>query len=253
MCLVLKLTLAPLLIALASLAGRRWGPRIAGWIVGFPIVAGPTLLFFAVEQGTVFTSEAAYKTVVGLFPYCAFALSYAYYAQRYNRWWSLFLAWGMFFISALIFYQYFALGLWPTWALATLALSGTWFLLPKFQKGLEAPVHAPWDLLVRMLAAGALVYVLTELAHVLGPTWSGLLTPFPVAASVLTTAAHIHHGYQGAMRILGGIVVGLLGFALFVALLSCLIVPLGISAAFTLSLAFCAVAQVFILRFWPKG
>jgi hypothetical protein len=41
--LLLKLLLVPLLIYLVTLAGRRWGPAVAGWLSAFPIVAGPIL------------------------------------------------------------------------------------------------------------------------------------------------------------------------------------------------------------------
>jgi len=52
--LALKLTLVPLLIYLVTLAGRRWGPAVAGRLSAFPIVAGPTLLTLALEQGLPF-------------------------------------------------------------------------------------------------------------------------------------------------------------------------------------------------------
>jgi hypothetical protein len=37
--LALKLTLLPLLIYLVTLAGRRWGQAVAGWLSAFPILA----------------------------------------------------------------------------------------------------------------------------------------------------------------------------------------------------------------------
>ena len=39
--LILKLSLAPGLVGAATLAGRRWGGTVSGWLVGFPVVAGP--------------------------------------------------------------------------------------------------------------------------------------------------------------------------------------------------------------------
>ena len=39
--LLLKLCLVPALIYAVSLAGRRWGAGVAGWISALPIVAGP--------------------------------------------------------------------------------------------------------------------------------------------------------------------------------------------------------------------
>ena len=41
---LLKLLLVPLLLAAVTLAGRRWGQSVAGWLGSFPIVAGPILL-----------------------------------------------------------------------------------------------------------------------------------------------------------------------------------------------------------------
>ena len=61
--LLLKLFLVPLLIALVTLAGRRWGPGVAGWLSAFPVVAGPILFFIAVEQGADFAANAAVGTL----------------------------------------------------------------------------------------------------------------------------------------------------------------------------------------------
>ena len=44
---ILKLILVPALIAGVTLAGRRWGPAVAGWLSAFPVVAGPILLVMA--------------------------------------------------------------------------------------------------------------------------------------------------------------------------------------------------------------
>ena len=47
MTLLLKLVLVPGLIALVTVAGRRFGPRIGGWLNALPLVAGPVLFFLA--------------------------------------------------------------------------------------------------------------------------------------------------------------------------------------------------------------
>ncbi len=36
MSLPLRIFLAPALIGLASLVGRRWGPTVSGWLIGLP-------------------------------------------------------------------------------------------------------------------------------------------------------------------------------------------------------------------------
>ena len=54
--LALKLLLTPALIGAASLAGRRWGPAISGWLVGLPFTSCPVVFFVALNQGTAVTS-----------------------------------------------------------------------------------------------------------------------------------------------------------------------------------------------------
>ena len=39
------------LIRAASLAGRRWGESVSGWLPGLPLTSGPVCLFLALEQG----------------------------------------------------------------------------------------------------------------------------------------------------------------------------------------------------------
>ena len=64
--LALKLTLAPGLVAATTVAGRRWGPRVAGWLGGLPVVVGPILLALALERGDGFAAEAAEGSLIGL-------------------------------------------------------------------------------------------------------------------------------------------------------------------------------------------
>jgi hypothetical protein len=75
--LALKLVLAPFLIGGASLAARRWGPGVAGWLVGLPLTSGPVAFFVAVEQGTPFAIEVGLAVLAGGFALCAFAIVYA--------------------------------------------------------------------------------------------------------------------------------------------------------------------------------
>lgn len=51
MLLALKLFLAPVLIGLVSIAGRRWGPAVGGWLVSLPLTSAPVILFLAPNSG----------------------------------------------------------------------------------------------------------------------------------------------------------------------------------------------------------
>jgi hypothetical protein len=56
---VLKLIVTPVLIAAASLAGRRWGQAVSGWFVGLPLTSGPIALFVALDHGAGFAAATA--------------------------------------------------------------------------------------------------------------------------------------------------------------------------------------------------
>ena len=63
--LVLKLVLAPLIIGSASLAGRKWGPAVSGWIVGMPLTSGPVIFLVALSHDVGFAANAALGVISG--------------------------------------------------------------------------------------------------------------------------------------------------------------------------------------------
>jgi hypothetical protein len=85
--LLLKLLLVPGLVAAVTLAVRRWGPAVGGWLAGLPVVAGPVLVFYAIEQGPAFAAQAAHATLAGLIATVAFAVAYARCSVRL-RWYA---------------------------------------------------------------------------------------------------------------------------------------------------------------------
>lgn len=80
--LALKLTLTPILIAAATLAGRRWGPAIGGWLVALPLTSGPVAFFLVLDQGAPFAAAAAVGSLLGAAAEAAFALVYSRTASR---------------------------------------------------------------------------------------------------------------------------------------------------------------------------
>src|SRR2546425_11728735 len=83
--LLLKVVVTPALITAATLAGRRWGDRLSGWLVGPPLTSGPVVFFLAIEQGSGFATRAALAVLLGTISQAAFALGYARTAVRTGR------------------------------------------------------------------------------------------------------------------------------------------------------------------------
>jgi len=114
MLLLVKLVLVPGLVAAVTLAARRWGYRVGGLLTALPVVAGPALCFYAVEQGTRFAASAAQGTVLGLVAVSVFVFVYAW-TCTWSKWWlSLLLAWAAFAGATAVLYQV-SIGLILSW------------------------------------------------------------------------------------------------------------------------------------------
>src|SRR5687767_7305786 len=190
--LLLKLLLVPGLVALVTLAVRRWGPAVGGWLAGLPVVAGPVLVFYALEQGNVFAAAAAHSTLTGLIATVAFAVAYARGSTRLAWYVCMPVGWSVF---AVVIVSLYALqpGLVMSLVLLIAAtIAGRRVLGAPPRPGTVAyvgPVRPkadpPGDLPIRLVATAALVLTLTGLADRLGPTWSGLLNAFPVLTTIV--------------------------------------------------------------------
>jgi hypothetical protein len=234
--LVLKLVLVPGLVAGVTLGARRWGPRIGGWLTALPLVAGPTLLFLALEQGHAFAARAALSTLVGLIGVSAFGVAYGWTSLRHGWPLSLLASWAAFVVTTLLAQ---ALPWTPTTALlATLAAFALGARVLPAERGHPAPLAPPpWDLPLRMAGTLAVVLSVTSLADRLGPALSGAFTPFPVALAVLLVFAHAQDGAPLALRLLRSFFPAMWGFALFCLVVAVAMLPLGPGPAFLLALA----------------
>jgi hypothetical protein len=238
----LKLALVPLLIGAVTLAGRRWGPAMAGWLSGFPIVAGPILFFIAVEQGATFVARAAVGTLSAVLAILAFGVSYAWAATRFGWIVSLMAGFSAYLLAV---------------ACLSLASSSAWWVAP-FVIGalLIAPQLFPRpdparpiassrgnDIYLRMIAGAILVFLVTRFSSALGPQLSGVFAMFPVMASVLVAFSHRHSGAEFAVNLLRGMVLGFYSFATFCFVLALMLPAVDIGPAFAAALGCAALVQ----------
>jgi hypothetical protein len=232
---LLKLILIPTLIGLISLAGRLWGAGISGWLASLPIVAGPIVLFMALEQGVSFAAQAAHNTLVGLISLSAFCFVYSWLAQR-RRWLPSLLAGWLAFFSLTFIFSRLPLSLPFSFVGVILLLLAVlkWFPRPPVSR---PPALPRFELPLRMVAAAFLVTLLTALAGALGPRLSGLLAPFPIIATVLAIFTHHFQGGPAAVQLIRGLVSGFFTFAIFFLVLTLALEPYGLGPAFTLASA----------------
>ena len=246
----LKLLLVPILIWLVTLAGRRWGPGVAGWLSAFPIVAGPILFALTLEQGPGFAAQAAEGTLLAVVAILVFSVAYAWAAMYSGVAGSMalaLLAWGMA-VAAL---QSLSLPLGAAFVLVWCALLGAAWLFPSVARSAAAGAvtsgprrsDLPW----RMLAGAVLVFAVTTGAAQLGARLSGFFAMFPVMSTVLVGFAHASLGRGNAIALLRGMVTGYFGFSVFCAVLAVQLRDGAVAPAFALALG-CALAVHLVAR-----
>ena len=232
--LAFKLLLTPALLGLVSLAGRRWGPAVSGWLVGLPLTSGPVALFLALDLGTTFATRAAQNTMLGIVSVAGFCLAYSWLSMRVGWPGSVLTGWSVFFALTAILERFSApLVLSFVGVISCLILA--LYLLPGSQSPTVMTNPPQWETLLRMFVATAFVVGLTAIAAFLGPQLSGLLTPFPVFASILGVFTHHFQDAAAARRLLRGVLTGSFTFAVFFLVVAGSIEAWGIALAFILA------------------
>jgi hypothetical protein len=233
---VLKLLLAPLLILLATLTGRRWGPAVGGWLAGLPLTSGPVSFILALEHGPEFAARAALGTLFGLVSLAAFCLAYGW-AARWAAWGGCLAAALAAFATSTLALRDMTLPLGLAFALVCAVLAAVGGAMAGRAPAAPAPRLLAADLAVRMTLAALLVLVLTGLAEGLGPALAGSLSPIPVFGALLAVFAHRDQGAPAATQLLRGMVLGSFGFATFMLIVSGLLDRLAVTPTYALASA----------------
>ena len=244
---VLKLVLVPTFIGLVSLAGRRWGTTVSGWLIGLPFTSGPVAFFLAVEQGTFFAYRASAAIMLGIVSSFVFCLVYSRLAMRHA--WPRCTSTGMiaFFVCTFLL-DLVTPPLFVGFAFSLLVLVVCALLMPRVGSDTMSPWQSRWELPGRMVSATALVILITGFAPLLGPQLTGLLSPFPIYATTLAVFVHRSQGGEEAVKLLRGVVVGSFTFIVFFLILSLTIVAWGIAPSFLLAIGVSLLTHVTSLQ-----
>jgi len=235
--LLLKIFITPTIIGTASLAGRRWGHSISGWLIALPLTTGPVTFFLALTHGTSFAATSAAGTLAGGFSQAAFVLCYARLASRW-KWLPTLAASILSFAVCTFILQRLTFPLIPLCLLVFLSFALAIRLLPHTTTPVVATDNLParWDIPMRMVIATVFVLLITGLAPAFGPRLTGLISPFPIFTATLAAFAHHQYGLDATINVLRGLLMGLYAFASFFFVLAILLEPAGILTAFTVAI-----------------
>ena len=250
MLILLKLFLVPSLVAVVTLAVRRWGPAVGGWLAGMPVVAGPVLVFYALEQGTAFAAQAAQATLAGLIGTVAFGVAYARCAIHLPWYACVGLGWAAFGATIAVLYAWQPALLLSLASLVLATVIGR-RLLPRPAPSRGPAVNPRGDLVIRLVATAVLVFLLTGLAARLGPRLSGLLNAFPILTTIIAAFTHAQRGREAVAAFVHGYLRAIVGFAGFCVVMAVTVEGAGLLSALALAL----MAQLVVngLMLWRPG
>ena len=190
-------------------------------------------MFLAIEHGTGFAAAAAVGSIASVIAQGVFALVYARTARR-----GVIVA----LVAATLAFAVTGAASSLVAATPTVMLVVAWlvlvlvaWLMPRRARTEALPPPPPWDLPARMVLATVLVLAITTLAPSLGPFPSGVLSGFPLYATVLGVFAQRVVGPAAAIEVMRGLGAGLFAFAAFFFVISSTLVTLGVASAFALA------------------
>ena len=248
--LVLKLIMAPVIIGSASLAGRKWGPAVSGWIVGMPLTSGPVVFFLALSHDAAFAANAVLGVVSGGLSLISYALTYAWLATRFRWYVALLGSFTVFAISTTLL-QRITLPLIPIFLIVCGGIALALRLMPndEVEEGETKP--GTWDIPSRIVIGTSFILLITGSASFLGPRLTGLLTMIPLYVTILTIFAHRHQGPAAAAHVLRGLLYGMFAYAGFFITLGLLLESSGIAFSFITAIVVALAVQgtsLWILR-----
>lgn len=202
--LLLKLFLAPILVALVSHIQRRWGDKIGGRLIGLPITTGPFIFIIYLQEGSSFASRAAHGVLVGQVALIIFCWVYAVAALKMSWARALTTATVSCLLSGAVVTS-FEIRLYILLPL----LVATWLIATRFwptHKAEPKKSKPPaWELPARLLVTVVLILTLTGAASVLGPRIAGALSTYPVIISVLGAFTQRRYGSHSTVATLDGL------------------------------------------------
>ncbi len=245
--LVLKIILAPLLLGIASLAGRRWGSAVSGLIMGIPVISGPIIFIMALDQGLAYSENAALGVLSGGLPLTAYSLVFSWLATRFR--WPVALAGSLVAFSLLTFYLQDAIFILVTIFIIVLVtiILGLLFLPRVAAATVEEVKLGRWDIPTRMLIGMGVILLITGLAPFINPRLAGLLTAAPINITIMAIFTQRNQGPAAVVPLFRGLLFGLFAFAGFYITLGSLLGKTSIAVAFFAAVSIALSIQGFSL------
>lgn len=236
--LAIKMMVTAGFVIAATVIAERAGPLIGALIVTLPISAGPAYVFVALDHDASFVARAALASVLNNVPTILYTTAFVLMAQRFSVVASVGTGLAVWFLSAFLLNQM----LWPLLPAILVNIVVVAVLLPVVRRFQDVaiprlPLGFP-ELLLRAVIVAILIAMVVTLSFSVGPALTGMIASFPATFTSTMIILHRRVGGHAAAAVMAHSLLGLLGFALCVAVLYLTVEPLGRTVGLLLALAF---------------
>ena len=236
--LLIKMACAATLVVAASLIAEKTGPFMAGLVATFPVSAGPSLVFLAMDHDDAFIAGTGHGSVGANIAVATFCAVYAFVAQGRATALCLASALGSWAL-VLVVLNWLQL---PFSALLMLNVAAYLLYIPLCRRFAAAvsvapPVRAWYAVPLRAVAVALLVAAVTGLSSRIGPLASGVLAVFPIVMCSLIAILQPRIGGPATAAVITNTLPGMLGFGMALACVHLAALPLGRWPALALGLA----------------
>ncbi|ACJ30529.1 Conserved hypothetical protein [Shewanella piezotolerans WP3] len=204
--LISKILVSILAVLGLSFIAERVSPKVAGILSGYPLGTAIALFYIGLENGEQFAANSAVFTLSGFS--ASLVLVYVYYRVSFaldNQVSSISVPMNVAiaslcsiiaFLSVGFLLTQFELALLPSLLLSITAIILFGYRLKTIR---DAKVQAKSKLigrvlLLRALAAAAIVVGITGAAKLIGPNWSGVFSAFPITLFPFLLIIHLTYG-----------------------------------------------------------
>ena len=187
--LLFRAALAPCLVLIVSVLGRRLGPRLGGRLLGAPTTTGPFLFVLCISAGPTTAAGAAHGSAAGQLTVTCFCLAYGRFARDRRPIQTLAIALTCSILAACVAAALDDILLTAAFSMVLVTIGLLTWPSPERTQPRQAPAQH-WELPARMAISAAMVVGSTEVALAAGPFLGGIASSLPVLLSVMGPSAH---------------------------------------------------------------
>lgn len=242
---ILKIVISAGMVLAITTIAEKVSTRFAGVLLGFPLGAGLSILFFGMEQGAHFAAESALWGIPGILASLCAALAYAVnlrYSRlqgRINILFSMLVAGCGFFVAAKLLHLMLPAG--SVFRILITLIGIVVFAIyfrsfPTYKILLKVPLTAS-VLAARAGFTAAIILSVTSVAHSIGPQWAGLFSSFPVTLLPAAVILHYHYGTEAVFALFRELPLGIVAIVIFDLVVAASFPILGVGFGLLLSYA----------------